>query len=63
MVVTGHIAVLVVLALFTLRDPAGDVHWGWRDVVAKPSREAVIQDVAAEAVEVSWAVTVIVRLL
>lgn len=63
MVVTGHIAVLVVLALFTLRDAAGDVHWGWRDVVAKPSREAVIQDVAAEAVEVSWAVTVVVRLL
>lgn len=63
-VVAQHVAVLVVLALLALRDPAGDVHLRRRqDVVAEPPPEVVIQDVAAQAVEVGGADAVVVRRL
>lgn len=64
MVVAQHVAELVVLRLLTLRDVALNLHLcGRRDVVAQPSREVVIQDVASEAVEVCGADAVVERLL
>lgn len=60
MVVAAHVAELVVLSFLALRDVAGDLHLRWRqDVVAEPSVEAVIQDVASEAVEVRGADAVV----
>ncbi len=64
MVVAEHIAELVVLGFLALRDIAGDLHLRrWRDVVAKPSLEAVIQDVATQTVEVCGADAVVERRL
>lgn len=64
MVVAQHVAELVVLRLLALRDVALNLHLcGRRDVVAQPSREVVIQDVASEAVEVCRADAVVERLL
>lgn len=64
MVVTGHIAELVALALLTLRVLALDLDLDrvW-DVVSGPTQEAVIQDVASDAVEVDGADAVVVRCL
>lgn len=63
-VVAAHVAVLVVLALLALRDLAGHLHLGRRrDVVAEPPHEFVVQDVAAEAVEVGRADALVVRRL
>lgn len=63
-VVAEHVAVLVVLGLLAQRDVAGDLHPGRRrDVVAEPSLEAVVQDVAAQAVEDGRADAVVVRRL
>lgn len=64
MIVTKHITVLVVLTLLTLRDLTSHLHVrGWRDVAADSSRKAVIQDVAAETIEICGADTVVVRCL
>lgn len=60
MIVTEHVTELVVLSFFALRDVTRDLHlWGRRYIVAKPSREVVIEDVASEAVEVWWADAVV----
>lgn len=64
MVVAQHVAELVVLCLLALRDVALNLHLcGRRDIMAQPSREVVIQDVASQAVEVCRADTVVERLL
>lgn len=64
MVVAEHIAELVVLTLLALRDLTGVLHLRRRrDVVAKPSLETVIQDVASETVEVGGADAVVERSL
>jgi len=63
-VVAEHVAVLVVLRLLAQRDVAGRLHLGRRrDVVAEAALEAVVQDVAAEAVEVGGADAVVERRL
>ena len=64
-VVAQHVAEVVGLVLLALRDPALHLALGRRrrDVVAEPALEAVVQDVAAEAVEVRGADAVVVRRL
>lgn len=64
MVVAEHVAELVVLLILALLDLAGGLpaRW-WRDVVAEPSLEGVVQDVAAETVEVCGAEAVVVWFL
>lgn len=61
LVVVAHlVAAVVVLVRLALRDQTFHLQvWGGRDVVAKPSLEAVVQDVAAEAVEVGGADAVV----
>lgn len=64
MVVTEHVAEVVVLIFLALRDCAGLLHLRrWRDVAAKSSPEVVIQDVAAETIEVCRADALVVRRL
>lgn len=64
MVVAEHIAELVVLVLLALRDLAGDLNvCRWRDGLTKAPTEAVIQDVAEEAVKVGGADAVVERRL
>jgi len=61
-VVAELVAVLGVLIPLALRDIAGDLHLCWRrDVFTGTSREAVIEEVAAKAIEVGGAETVVVR--
>lgn len=64
-IVAQHVADLVGLVHLALRDLAGDLDLRRRrrDFVAYPSLEAVVQDVAAEAVEVGGADAVVVRRL
>lgn len=63
-VVAQHVAELVVLVLLALGDGAGLLHLRRRhDVAAESSQEVVVQDVAAEAVEVGGADALVVRRL